>query len=61
MYEHLNDAEFLKEFDATKLRTSYAEIELLDFNTELPITSIHGIVSSGTVTIDAKSGVRRTI
>lgn len=61
MYEYLNDAEFLKEFDATKLRTSYAEIELLDFNTELPITSIHGIVSSGTVTIDAKSGVRRTI
>lgn len=61
MNEYLNDTEFLKLFDQTKLRKTYVEIELLDFNSELPISSIQGTVNSGTLTIDANSNVRRTI
>ena len=58
-YEHLNDSQFLKEFQNLKVKEQFLKIELLDFN-ENPIQEIQGKCITGTLSIDGASSMRRT-
>ncbi|MBO5424380.1 MAG: hypothetical protein J6A25_02600 [Lachnospiraceae bacterium] len=58
-YEHLNDSQFLKEFQSLKVKEQFLKIELLDFN-ENPIQEIQGKCITGTLSIDGASSMRRT-
>ena len=60
MFEYLNDMEFLMKLDKLNLRTSYAKIVLLSFD-EKPIREIQGNISSGSMSVNGSSRVRRTI
>lgn len=60
MFEYLNDMEFLKALDKLNLRTHYAKIILLSFN-EKPIKEIQGTITSGSLSVNGSSAVRRTI
>ena len=55
----LLDKDFLKELDNYNSREIYARITALTVN-ELPIESIEGRVTGGTINIDGASAVRRT-
>ena len=55
----LLDKDFLKELDNYNSREIYARITALMVN-ELPIESIEGRVTGGTINIDGASAVRRT-
>ena len=55
----LLDKNFLKELDNYNSREIYARITALTVN-ELPIESIEGRVTGGTINIDGASAVRRT-
>lgn len=61
MYEYLEDIEFLQKLDKMNLRTHYAKIILLSFNEEDPEEEIQGIITSGNLTVNGSSAVRRTI
>lgn len=56
---YLNDTTFLKELDLENLKKYYVKITVLNLD-ELPIKSIEGQVSSGSINIDGSSSVRRT-
>lgn len=55
----LADKDFLRELDQNREREVFAKIVSLDYN-ENPIEEITGRVSSGTVSIDGSSSVRRS-
>ena len=55
---YLQDTPFLKELSQQQLKTMYAKIIILD-KQELPISDIEGKVTSGSVTINGSSAVRR--
>ena len=59
-YEYLKDSTFLKQLDNTKTKTIYTNITILNWN-EDPIQNIEGKVNSGSITIDGKSSMRRTL
>ena len=56
---YLQDAPFLKELTKQQLKTMYVKILILD-KQELPISSIEGKVTSGNISINGDSAVRRT-
>lgn len=53
--------DFLEKLDNAKLRTIYARIAILDFNTEKTIQTIEGKVSGGNVSISSTSRIRRSL
>ena len=53
------DTDFLKKLDEFKHKVVYARIELLTFD-ELPIESIEGKITGGSINIDGTSAVRRS-
>lgn len=61
MYEYLNDMDFLKALDKLHLRTQYVKIILLSFDDEHPLKEIQGSITSGSLTVNGSSSVRRTI
>ena len=59
MRNPLDDKEFLRQLDQEKEREIYAKIISLSFE-EDPIEEITGRITSGSVSIDGSSKVRRT-
>ena len=55
----LKDAAFLKKLDAENIKVYYTKIIVLD-KKEIPIRSIEGRVSGGSISIDGNSSVRRS-
>lgn len=53
------DKEFLKELDKSRTKTKYARVTALTWD-ELPIQSIEGRVTQGSINLDGASAVRRT-
>lgn len=60
VFEYLNDMDFLMKLDKLNLRTHYAKITLLSFD-EQPIREIQGNITTGSLSINGSSAVRRTI
>lgn len=60
MFEYLNDTTFLAKLDKLNLRTQYIKITLLTFD-EKPIKEIQGNITSGNLSVNGSSSVRRTI
>lgn len=58
-YEYLNDRKFLDELQNLRVKEHYLKVELLDFS-ENPIQEIQGRCTSGSMSIDGASSVRRT-
>ena len=58
-YPYLNDAEFLKLADKQRLQTQHIKLTLLDWD-ENPIQEIQGIATSGTISLNGSSAIRRT-
>lgn len=56
---YLKDSAFLKKLDLENLKKYYVKITILNLD-ELPIRSIQGKVTSGSINIDGSSSVRRT-
>lgn len=61
MFEYLNDMGFLMQLDKLHMRVQYAKIILLTFADEIPIKEIQGTISSGNLSVNGSSAVRRTI
>ena len=53
------DKEFLRKLDSLHEREVYARIELMTFD-ELPIETIEGKITTGSINIDGSSAVRRS-
>lgn len=60
MFEYLNDIEFLQKLDKLNLRVTYAKLVLLTFD-ESPIREIQGNITSGSMSVNGSSAIRRTI
>lgn len=60
MFDYLNDIEFLQQLDKLNLRTHYAKIILLSFD-EKPIKEIQGTITSGSLSVNGSSAIRRTV
>lgn len=60
MFEYINDNDFMAKVDKAHLRTHYAKIVLLTFD-EQPIKEIQGTITSGSISVNGSSAVRRTI
>lgn len=60
MFEYLDDLEFLMALDKLNVRTHYAKLVLLSFD-EKPIKEIQGNVTSGSLSVNSSSAIRRTI
>lgn len=58
-YPYLLDKNFLKEFDELQLKEQFIRIIVLDWY-EKPIQNIEGQVTSGSISLDGQSSVRRT-
>ena len=58
---YLDDIEFLERVDLVPRRVQYAKITLLAFDTELPIKTIEGQITSGNLSVNGASAVRRTL
>lgn len=56
---YLKDSSFLRLLDNQRLKTTYTKIIILN-NQELPLETIEGRVSGGTLNINGSSAVRRT-
>ena len=61
MFEYLGDMDFLTQLDKLHMRVQYAKIVLLSFRDEEPIKEIQGSISSGSLSVNGSSAVRRTI
>lgn len=61
MFEYLSDMDFLTQLDKLHIRVQYAKIVLLSFKDEEPIKEIQGSISSGNLSVNGSSAVRRTI
>lgn len=59
-YPYLQNEQFLKEVDNMSIREQYVKITVLEFFSENPIQEIQGRVSTGSMTVDGKSAIRRT-
>ena len=55
----LKDASFLRKLDLENIKTFYVKILVLDKN-ELPLRAIEGRVSTGSISIDSSSSIRRS-
>ena len=55
----LKDASFLRKLDLENIKTFYVKILILDKN-ELPLRAIEGRVSTGSISIDGSSSIRRS-
>ena len=55
----LKDASFLRKLDLENIKTFYVKILVLDKN-ELPLRAIEGRVSTGSISIDGSSSIRRS-
>ena len=60
MFEYLNDMNFLTALDKLRIKSHYAKIVLLCFD-EKPIREIQGNITSGNLSVNGSSSVRRTI
>lgn len=58
-YDYLQDFSFLSRLDNKRLKTSYTKIIILN-KEELPLETIQGRVSGGTLNLNGSSSVRRT-
>lgn len=61
MFEYLNDIDFLTQLDKLHMRVQYAKIILLSFKDEEPIKEIQGSITSGNLSVNGSSAIRRTI
>lgn len=61
MFEYLNDMDFLTQLDKLHMNVQYAKIILLSFKDEEPIKEIQGSITSGSLSVNGSSSVRRTI
>ena len=61
MFEYLNDIDFLTQLDKLHMRVQYAKIILLSFKNEEPIKEIQGSITSGNLSVNGSSAIRRTI
>ena len=61
MFEYLNDMDFLTQLDKMHIQVQYAKIILLSFKDEEPIKEIQGSITSGSLSVNGSSAVRRTI
>lgn len=61
MFEYLNDMDFLTQLDKLHMRVQYAKIILLSFKDEEPIKEIQGSITSGNLSVNGSSAIRRTI
>ena len=59
IYPYLKDDEFLVEIDTQRLQKQYIKLVLLNWNEE-PIQEIQGMATSGSVSVNGNSAVRRT-
>lgn len=59
-YPYLSDTKFLDTIDTMHYLEQYVKITALDWE-ERPKENIEGIISSGSISLDGKSSVRRTI
>ena len=59
-YPYLSDSNFLDTIDTMHYLEQYVKITALDWD-ERPIKDIQGIINNGSISIDGKSAVRRTI
>lgn len=59
IYEYLKNSAFLKKIDEMPLKEQFVKITILDF-LENPITEIQGKVTSGSISLNGSSAVRRT-
>lgn len=55
------DKKFLEALDSLKIRTQLAKITLLEFKSEKPIGEITGIITSGSISVNGQSSIRRTL
>ena len=60
MFEYMNDMGFLTALDKLRIKSHYAKIVLLSFD-EKPIREIQGNITSGNLSVNGSSSVRRTI
>ena len=60
MFEYMNDMDFLTALDKLRIKSHYAKIVLLSFD-EKPIREIQGNITSGNLSVNGSSSVRRTI
>ena len=58
-YLYLQDPHFLYRVDTLKLKKQFIKITLLDWN-ENPIQEIQGLITSGSISLDGKSAMRRS-
>lgn len=61
MFEYLNNMDFLTQLDKLHMRVQYAKIILLSFKDEEPIKEIQGSITSGNLSVNGSSAIRRTI
>lgn len=61
MFEYLDDMDFLTQLDKLHMRVQYAKIILLSFKDEEPIKEIQGSITSGNLSVNGSSVIRRTI
>lgn len=61
MFEYLNDMDFLTQLDKLHMRVQYAKIIPLSFKDEEPIKEIQGSITSGNLSVNGSSAIRRTI
>ena len=61
MFEYLNVIDFLTQLDKLHMRVQYAKIILLSFKDEEPIKEIQGSITSGNLSVNGSSAIRRTI
>lgn len=61
MFKYLNDMDFLTQLDKLHMRVQYAKIILLSFKDEEPIKEIQGSITSGNLSVNGSSAIRRTI
>ena len=60
MFEYMNDMGFLTALDKLRIKSHYAKIVLLSFD-EKSIREIQGNITSGNLSVNGSSSVRRTI
>lgn len=61
MFKYLDDMDFLTQLDKLHMQVQYAKIILLSFKDEEPIKEIQGSITSGSLSVNGSSAVRRTI
>ena len=59
-YPYMNDSNFLLEMDTAKIQTQYVKITILNWKEE-PVREIQGITTGGTLSLNGKSAIRRTM